>query len=235
MIINLQRQHSSSEPSKQSVKSSSDDSSKDGSSSEPLKRSSKGSSKDSSKDSSSSEKHSEAKVTQDKPEVPKQEDKGSSKKKFKLGCKPCKNALVKGEEKRNACETKIYDHLPRPIQPLLSCICIDIKWFLISFATPIIIPLVCILGVVTCIIRILFCCPCGQNTLYSCMEFCAKLEDCLDLYWDVDYWRDHQPYDPNRERALSPKLRRRFKAQGIDPKSPEGKAIIAEMQKNGGD
>ena len=86
-------------------------------------------------------------------------------------------------------ESSIKDALPVCFQPLLSCFCLTIKYFLLSLIVePILLPLSCLFGWVTCCFRT-FRCPHGQDCLYSFLECFEHFEGIINFYGDVKWWR----------------------------------------------
>lgn len=109
----------------------------------------------------------------------------------RLGCRPVKDCIIEWGDKRESVEEGCHDALPFALKPCLACCCVSIKFILVEFTSPLLIPWMMLLGVITFCTR-LFHCPACQDLLYSAMELCMNCEvDLVDLFFDVGYWRKH--------------------------------------------
>ena len=114
---------------------------------------------------------------------------GANEKKSKRKTAACKKKMRDCAECHFKLESDVKNFLPVCFQPLLSCFCLGWKYFITSLIVePILLPIACLLGWVTCFFRCLRC-PHGQDCLYSFLECFEHVEAIVNFYGDVRWWR----------------------------------------------
>ena|SRR3990167_7984694 len=115
-----------------------------------------------------------------------------------VGCAPLKNCFNKWGKKRASCEVKLNNCLWRPCRPCLACCCINSKYSLFEILVPIVIPFICLFGCLTCVFRVLHC-PVCRDCFYSFLECFMEIDECIGLYNDVNYWREHERKEKKKD------------------------------------
>jgi hypothetical protein len=95
-------------------------------------------------------------------------------------------------------------HTPFVCQPCVGCMCLNIKWFVLTLLLePILLPISSLMGIITFFTR-LFHCPHGQDCFYTCLELFVEMDDSVGFYFDSGWWRSKKgdlKKDPNFQGA----------------------------------
>lgn len=137
------------------------------------------------------------------------------------GCRKLKNCFYDLGERREKVEDCLNLALPKPLRPCLGCCSLAIKWELTAYATQLIIPFLCLMALLSCCFRCLRC-PVGQDVFYSTVECCEAVEDCIDLFYDVGFWRA-------KERVLEAEHKAKRKSQKLEAASGVDKKDIEKI------
>jgi hypothetical protein len=103
--------------------------------------------------------------------------------------KPTKGCLKETGVLRATIEKNIHEAIPECCSPWVTCYCVTEKIAFAVLYMPLLWPLICTMGVVSCIFRLCKC-HCGGDSLFSLMEcFLTFSSNAVDTFWDVTYWR----------------------------------------------